>query len=39
MNMMHVARLIEYYMMIALSVVIVALAVWALVDCLRHGAA
>lgn len=38
MLMMDVAHLIERYMMLALSVVIVALAVWALVDCLRHGA-
>ncbi|MCS3493632.1 MULTISPECIES: DUF2516 family protein [Micrococcaceae] len=38
MNMLRMAQIIEYYMMIALSIVIVALAVWALVDCLRHGA-
>lgn len=38
MNMMYMAYLIEHYMMIALSIVIIALAVWALIDCLRHGA-
>lgn len=38
MQMMRLAVVIEHYLMIALSIVIVVLAVWALVDCLRHGA-
>lgn len=38
MSMMYVAQLIEYYLMLALSVIILVLAVWAVIDCLRHGA-
>ncbi|WP_159609123.1 DUF2516 family protein [Glutamicibacter sp. JC586] len=38
MSMMHVALLIERYLMLALSVIILVLALWALIDCLRQGA-
>lgn len=35
--MMQVALLIEHYLMLALSVVILLLALWAVVDCLRQS--
>ena len=38
MQFMKMAQMIEYYMLFALGLAIVALAVWALVDCLRHPA-
>ncbi|TAP24992.1 DUF2516 family protein [Arthrobacter sp. S41] len=37
MSMMFVAQSIEQYLMLALSVVILVLALWALIDCLRQG--
>lgn len=36
MQFMNIAKNIENYMFIALGFAIVALAVWAVVDCLRH---
>ncbi|WP_313814816.1 DUF2516 family protein [Glutamicibacter sp.] len=38
MQFMKMAQMIEYYMLFALGLAIVALAVWALIDCLRHPA-
>ncbi|WP_404289239.1 DUF2516 family protein [Glutamicibacter arilaitensis] len=35
---MDLARIIEMYLMFALSIVVGVVAVWALIDCLRHQA-